>query len=143
MVTIVSLISFNYVAYIENKSEYPWNKKQYVFGKMYTGISEGEIVRGIFGFPYYRNLDGLNGSISSIIQKDETPILYFNIKDSRFNFYSTRKYPLEGNKKVPIYVEIKNSIDYEGNYPPGEMILDKVLETPIYSIYRGRLVSRG
>ena len=143
MVTIVSLISFNYVAYIENKSEYPWNKKQYVFGKMYTGISEGEIVRGIFGFPYYRNLDRLETSISSIIQENESLIFYFNIKDSRFNFYSTKKYSLEGSKKVPIYVEIKNSIDYEGNYPPSEMILDKVLETPMYSIYRGRLVSRG
>ncbi|PIR42711.1 hypothetical protein CO058_00625 [candidate division WWE3 bacterium CG_4_9_14_0_2_um_filter_35_11] len=139
LLIVLSLVSFNYQAYIENGLEYPWSKKTYIFGDMYSGISRGEIVRGIFGFPYYRNLNNLNMSISSIIQKNEMPILYSNIKDSRFKFYADTKYPVNGSNEIPVYVEIKNSIDYEGNYPSNEMILEKVLETPMYSIYRGKL----
>lgn len=135
----LALLSFNYHAYIENGAEYPWSKKTYIFGDMYSGISEGEIVRGIFGFPYYRNLNNLNMSVSSIIQKNEKPILYSNIKDSRFKFYADTKYAVNVSNEVPVYVEIKNSIDDEGNYPPKDLILEKVLETAWYSVYRGKL----
>lgn len=139
IITIVSLLSFNYVAYIENKSEYPWNKKQYIFGNMYTGIAEGEIVRGIFGFPYYRNLDGLRESILMIMKENESPFFYSNIKNSRLQYYVNNEVLINKKDIVPIYIEIKNSIDYEGNYPPSDVVLDKVLETPMYSIYKGSI----
>lgn len=132
----ISAISFSYQAYIENKTEYPWEFEKYMFGSMYKGISEGEVVRGIFGFPYYRNLANLNRDFNSVVDENVTPAIYSNIKAPRLRYYLPRKYPL-GLPSMSYYIEVRDSWDYE---PENSAIINspkiRVFEAENYSIYK-------
>lgn len=136
IVLVVSSLSFNNKVYIENKTEYPWESEKYIFGGMYSGISEGEIVRGIFGFPYYRRLDTLEANLNLLIPENVTPVFYTNIKLSRLDFYIKSDYPTD---KIPqrYYIEIKDSRDYEDIPEFGPQLNKReLLVTDGYSIYQ-------
>ncbi len=113
-ILVVSSISFNYHAYIENKLEYPWQLGNYIFGKMYQGISQGEVVRGIFGFPYYRSLDMLDSDLNSVIDKSTTPTFNTNIKYPRLMFYINSIHE-SGLPEKDYYIDVKDDRDYESN----------------------------
>ncbi len=134
-ILFLSGASFNYQAYIENKVEYPWQSENYIFGNMYDGVSEGEVVRGIFGFPYYRGLDNLDNDLSLLIDKNTSPIFYANIKLSRLDFYLNREYPV-GQTQVKYYIVVKGDRDYE---PENPIITNsaktKLMENENYAIY--------
>jgi len=54
LVLILSTFSFNYMAFIDTREEYPWQKKNYLFGSMFSDVAEKKQVKGVFGFPYNR-----------------------------------------------------------------------------------------
>lgn len=136
LVLVISSLSFNYKAFIESKTEYPWQLESYVFGDMYQGISQGEIVRGIFGFPYYRGLDRVENDLSSVINENTSPSFNSNIKLSRLAFYINNEYP-QNMPTDKFYIDIKNDRDYE---PEDSVILmgekTKLIENEHYTIYR-------
>ncbi|TFH36973.1 MAG: glycosyltransferase family 39 protein [Anaerolineales bacterium] len=51
----MSATSFNYQAFADVTPEYPWNSKTYLLGRMPDDLSKGELIEGIFGFPYNRD----------------------------------------------------------------------------------------
>ncbi|OGC50069.1 hypothetical protein A2716_01200 [candidate division WWE3 bacterium RIFCSPHIGHO2_01_FULL_40_23] len=95
LVTLVfaSAFSFNYQAFIDTRKEYPWQKKNYIFGKMYDGIAENLKVKGIFGFPYKRGWEDVRNDIFTLSlqqggagrtftfdsnEKPDIPLFYLN-----------------------------------------------------------------
>lgn len=76
----ISSISFNYQAFLNTESEYPWQTKNYLFGSMPKAISEGKKISGIFGFPYYRDWQEIER-----VGKDLK-------KQGKINYYSNEKY---------------------------------------------------
>lgn len=101
-------VSFNYQAFIENNVEYPWQKERYIWGEMYTGIYKGEVVRGIFGFPYYRNLEDLEENITgSGINSIKTMVS--NEDPDRVRYYTKNIKIKDNGKDICVYIKSGNN----------------------------------
>lgn len=83
----ISALSFNYEAFINTAEEYPWQKKQYIFGSMYTDIAKGKGVKGVFGFPYNRGWKIIREDLSKIAQEKNIRTYSTNEKTTIANFY--------------------------------------------------------
>jgi len=109
-ILIVSSISFNYQAFIDTKSEYPWESKRYLFGNMPQKILGGKKISGIFGFPYYRNWQEIENTGKNLITEKGYIKYYSNEK------YRISKYYMQGirwDSEYPdyyIYIENPQSL---------------------------------
>lgn len=129
---IIGSISFNYKAYVDGTSEYPWQDDKYIYGNMKTNIPNGEKIRGIFGFPYNRNLDTLPESISEIRDKHSVTRYFSNEKFDRVKYYVPG---LTWNNTPPYFlIHIKNSWEPQNDIPEiGEA--DPIHKGDKYDIY--------
>jgi hypothetical protein len=126
-ILIISTVSFNYQAFIEHDVEYPWQPEKYIFGSMYEEASEGEVVRGIFGFPYYRALGNLDKDLNSVVDKNSTPNFNTNIKIPRLVFYQRTQYPKDLPMKA-YYIYVKDN----RNPDPNTLDLSTVQKTNLF-----------
>lgn len=132
-VAFISSISFNYSAFIETSREFPWEEKRYIFGNMPSAISSGEKLKGIFGFPYYRNWEEIRDK--SLQLKDSGLEEYYSNEK-----YRLAKYYMQGFKWNPeqqdFYIYIKNPQSLSGELPPQNLRI--VYEGEKYLIYENR-----
>jgi hypothetical protein len=66
MLVGLSATSFNYQAFVNAAPEYPWNSKAYIFGRMPEALAKGEVIDGIFGFPYNRNWEQIAAQLGEL-----------------------------------------------------------------------------
>src|SRR3990167_5977336 len=130
-VSFISSSSFNFQAFIDTSKEYPWESKNYIFGSMYQGITEGEVVRGIFGFSYYRSLEQIPVEIEKINNKGlEIKNYYSNEELAELGFY------LQGynwTTQTPyFYINVHNTNDKN---IPEKFNFEPVSRTKNFEIY--------
>ncbi|OGC47147.1 hypothetical protein A2886_00675 [candidate division WWE3 bacterium RIFCSPHIGHO2_01_FULL_42_13] len=126
LVVVVSALSFNFKAFIDTSPEYPWNSKSYIFGQMPRNVAGGEEVKGIFGFPYYRNWKEIKGFI------DTKGLSTYNSNEKYrlVKYYMKPHEWIYGDVRYYIYIKLPQSLSkYE---KPQEI---PVLEGPTFAIY--------
>lgn len=125
---VISSISYNFNAFIDTRTEYPWNNKQYIFGNMHTSIASGDTIAGIFGFPYYRNWN----EIQNTIQK--TSVEYYSSNEK----YNVTKYYMQGYKRnddlYDLYIYIHKPQTNILN-KPSLKDFDMIKESNTYEVY--------
>ena len=124
----ISSVSYNYQAFIDSTIEYPWNPKSYLFGKMYGGISNGENVSGVFGFPYNRNLSEIRSEV-----------LNLDVESYKSNEkYRITKYYIRGIKwrdaDNEIYIWIDDPQSLSNDKRPAK---EPIISGNNYEIYKG------
>jgi 4-amino-4-deoxy-L-arabinose transferase-like glycosyltransferase len=113
----ISSISFNYKAFIETTKEYPWTKKNYIFGKMPENLANGEHVMGIFGFTYNREWRAIEKDMNELRSTENVTTYSTNEK------YRISKYYLQGFKyvereKCQVFIHVKNPQSFDPTPPP-------------------------
>ncbi|MFZ5424312.1 MAG: glycosyltransferase family 39 protein [Patescibacteria group bacterium] len=122
-VVLVVSLSFNYQAFIETNTEYPWQKENYIFGNMPSEIAEGANIDGIFGFPYYRNWKEV-GEIAKRIAK-ENGVKYYDSNEKG----SITKYHMQGFS----YDQIKSQLHIRIERPQSMWTPNRPNKNPIYT----------
>jgi hypothetical protein len=97
---------------------------------MYKGISKGEIVRGIFGFPYFRSLGTLSSDIDSLNKNQQIRFYTSNEKFDRIKFYLP-KYSWDENAPH-YYIYVKDNHNFNNTKRP---VIEPLLENKYYAIY--------
>ncbi len=125
---IVSSTSFNYSAFIDVKEEYPWQKKEYVFGTMFSDIANKEQVKGVFGFPYQRGWRNISSNLNE-------------------EFASNQQVSFNSNEKLSItqyYVDMKGNKYTFNQYDPDVYIFIKRPQSLVNTIkVRGEPFAKG
>lgn len=74
LITLISLLSFNFNAFINTNSNYPFIKNDYIFGEM--GLKDTALLKEIgsnlglgFGFLYNRNWNEISADFNQLVQK--------------------------------------------------------------------------
>jgi hypothetical protein len=107
----ISGISFNYQAFINTAEEYPWDKKSYLFGTMPPWIAEGELIQGIFGFPYRRDWHEIDAQLD-VLGTNEIDKTYFSNEKVRLTRYYIRDFTWdEVQPNYFVYVEKPQSLN--------------------------------
>ncbi len=126
LIVTASTLSFNFAAFIDTSPEYPWNSKNYIFGQMPQNVAEGEEVKGIFGFPYYRNWR----EIKSFIDTKGFSTYNSNEKYRLVKYYMKPHEWIYDNVRYYIYIKLPQSLS---KYEKPQGI--PVLEGSTFAIY--------
>ncbi len=126
-VVVLSLCSFNYNAFVETDTKYPWQNEKYIFGNMKTEYTEkiSESLGIGFGFPYNRDWKNIKKSTSG-----------FNSYDTNERYRIT-KYYLQHLKYIQDKPEIYIHIFYPYSLENAEKYSGEILEeTENYKIIK-------
>lgn len=134
VVVIVSSVSFNFSAFVDTYKEYPWNKKSYVFGSMFTDISEKKQVKGVFGFPYNRRWK----EIREFIKENNVVSYNTNEKVDISNFYINYK-----NLSPVLYVQQDSDLYIFIKKPQSLVNTLKVKGSPILELEKASIYRKG
>lgn len=93
LVLVISSLSFNFQAFIQTDVEYPFRKKEYIFGKMYQSTSAREPLKGIFGFPYKRGWKEIRNEVKKLAETNKVGAYNTNEKPSIARFYMSYDHP--------------------------------------------------
>jgi hypothetical protein len=110
-VMTVSGISFDYQAFTDTKNEYPWENKNYIFGAMPSRIANGEVVQGIFGFPYKRDWQEIDAQLN-FLEGSGNNKTYISNEKLRLTRYYIREFTwAEQNANYYVYIDSPQSLD--------------------------------
>ena len=134
VIVAISSMSFNYSAFVDIRKEYPWNKKHYLFGPMFSDISEKKQVKGVFGFPYNRQWK----TIGKFIKENSSSSYGTNEKVDIANFYINYK-----NLSQVLYVQQDSDLYIFIKKPQSLVNTIKVKGTPILELEKASIYKKG